>query len=86
MFRRANSDFSYAKWMSERRSRERSTCLACKVFICVSHQKVETSFARPELDGAIRPKQSNMFVSTKSREEICAKGIRNKDEIKRKLI
>ena len=35
----ANRDFSYAKWMSERRSRERSTCLACKVFICVSRQK-----------------------------------------------
>ena len=65
--------------MSERRSRESLTCLACKVFICVS---------RLHLNGAIRRKQSYMFVSPVSKEEICllcAKGIRNKDEIKRKL-
>ena len=46
-----------------------------------------TSFLH--LNGAIRRKQSNTFVSPKSKKEICllcAKGIRNKDEIKRKLI
>ena len=68
---RAKRDFSYAKWMSERRSRERSICLACKVVIGVSRQKRMTSFVSPALDGAVRRKQSNMFVSTKSKEEIC---------------
>ena len=67
MFRRANRDFSYAKWMSERRS-----LVSLARFSFASRaKKGMTSFASPELNGEIRRKQSNMFVSTKSKEEIC---------------
>ena len=61
-------------------------------FICVSRQKGMTSFTSPALDGAIRRKQSNMFVPSTSKVtkrkfvDFGAKGIRNKDEIKRKII
>jgi len=37
---RAKRAIEVAKRPSERRSRERSTCLACRVFICVSRHKL----------------------------------------------
>ena len=50
-FWRANRDFSYAKWMSERRSRETSLARFSFEFRA---KKAMTSFASPALDGTIR--------------------------------
>ena len=67
MFWQVKRDFSDAKRMSERRRRDRSICLACKVFICVSRQK-EDDLIRKWHNPT---KQSNSFVSPKSKEDIC---------------
>ena len=48
-----------------------------------------TSFASSALEWRNPTKQSTIFVSSKSKEEICllcTKGIRNRDELKREII
>ena len=42
--------FLDGKRMSERRSRERSTCLACKIFICITHQKGDDVISKAQSD------------------------------------
>ena len=75
-------------WASDEVAKGRLLSLARFSFASRA-KKGMTQFASSELNGAIRREQSNMFVPTKSKEEICwlfAEGIRNKDEIKWKLI
>ena len=61
MFWQAKRDFSDTKWMSERRSCERSICLARKVFVCVLRQQGDDVIHKSSLDGAIRRKQSKLL-------------------------
>ena len=58
--------------MDERATKSREVDLSLARFsFAFRAKKGMTSFPSPALDGAIRQKQSNMFVSTKSIEEIC---------------
>ena len=81
--------FDKHRWANDAVARGRLVSLTRFSFAFRAKKGMTLIFASPALDGAIRRKQSNMFVSPKSKEKICwlcAKGVRNKDEIKRKLI